>query len=340
MSFLAAPPTAPAIDPTKVREVSSWPHTSPLVCARFDPSGAFVFAGAQDNTIVRWTVPEGKKVVLTGHKSWVRSLAFSARDGLLFSGDYAGRLLAWPVAGDAPAPRWDITAHRGWIRALASSPDSRRLASCGNDHLVRLWHVPDGQPLRTLDGHDCHVYNVAFHPDGKWLASADLKGNVKVWDVERGECVRELDARILHKYDGVFRADIGGARGMAFDPEGKYLACCGITNVSNAFAGVGNPLVVLFDWASGKQKAQLKPRAPHQGTAWGVAIHPLGFILAAGGGNGGELWVWKPDDPLSWHTLKLAGNARDLSLHPKGRLVAIPCHDSRLRLYDLASAAR
>ena len=37
-----------------------------------------------------------------------------------------------------------------------------------------------------------------------------------------------------------------------FSADGAYLVCAGITNVSNAFAGTGNPLFVLFDWKTGK----------------------------------------------------------------------------------------
>src|SRR5262249_17286022 len=175
--------------------------------------------------------------------------------------------------------------------AMPVTPEGKRLASCGNDHLVKLWTIPDGKPVATLAGHDCHVYNLAYHPDGRSLVSADLKGVVKVWDVAQGTVTRELDAKVLHKYDPSFMADIGGVRGMAFDAEGKYLACAGITNVSNAFAGVGNPLVVLFDWATGKQKLQLKPKVAFQGTAWGVAFHPKGFLLGVGGGDGGGWWA-------------------------------------------------
>jgi WD40 repeat protein len=132
-------------------------------------------------------------------------------------------------------------------------------------------------------------------------------------------------------------ADIGGVRSMAFDPEGKYLACAGITNVTNAFAGIGNPLVVLFDWATGKQKLQLKPKVAFQGTAWGVAFHRDGFLLGVGGGNGGTLWAWKPDSALAFHTLPLPNNARDLSLHPDGRRLVIPFYDGVVRLYDMSA---
>lgn len=327
------------IDPTKTHPLKEYKHTSPLIGCRFGPSGQFVFAGAQDNNIVRWHLDSGKKTLLAGHKSWVRALAFAAREQILFSGDYAGRILAWLSGAEKPMPAYNLDAHRGWVRALAVSPDGKMLASCGNDGLVKLWSVPDGKLLRELAGHACHVYNVAFHPDGKHLISADLKGIVKVWDVAKGTAARELDAKILHKYDPSFRADIGGVRSMAISTDGSLAACAGITNVSNAFAGVGNPLVVLFDWASGKQKQLLQPKVKFQGTAWGVVVHPAGFIASAGGGNGGMLWFWKANDSKDFFSLKLPNNARDLSLHPDGRHLAVAFFDGAVRTYSMEAPA-
>jgi WD40 repeat protein len=333
--------TTPAvpIDPAKTHLLRAYKHRSPLVGCRIDPSGRLVFAGAQDNNLVRWHLDTGKKTLLAGHKSWVRALAFAAKDKLLFSGDYAGRILAWPAEAEAPTALRTIEAHRGWVRALAVSPDGKTLTSCGNDQLVKLWSIPEGKPLAELAGHTCHVYNTAFHPDGKHLASADLKGVVKVWDLARGVAVREMDARALHKYDTSFLADIGGVRSMAFDAKGALLACAGITNVSNAFAGIGNPLVVLFDWAAGKPRQLLRPKTPLQGTAWGVAMHPQGFIAGVGGGAGGALWIWKPDNALAFFTLGLPANGRDLDLHPDGRRLAVACADGAVRLYALHAAA-
>jgi WD40 repeat protein len=323
------------VNPTKTHLLKEYKHDSPLLGCRFDPSGQFVFAGAQDNSVVRWHLDSGKKTLLTSHKSWVRALAFAAKEKLLFSGDYAGRILAWPADDEQPKPVRTLEAHRGWVRALAASPDGTMLASCGNDHFVKLWSIPGGELIRELTGHACHVYNVAFHPDGKHLISADLKGVVKVWDVTNGATERELDAKILYKYDPSFLADIGGVRSMALSADGSLLACAGITNVSNAFAGVGNPLVVLFDYKSGKQKQQLRPKTPFQGTAWGVVIHPAGFIAGVGGGNGGMLWFWKPDNAQDFFNLKLPNNARDLDLHSDGRRLAVAFFDGAVRTYGM-----
>lgn len=152
--------------------------------------------------------------------------------------------------------------------------------------------------------------------------------------------LRNLDAAILWKYDGSFRADIGGIRGMAFSPDGRYLACAGITEVTNAFAGVGKPLIVLFDWFSGAQRPPLRPKDAFQGTSWGVAFHPSGLVVAVGGGGGGgAVWFWKPEDPTAFSTFKLPAVARDLDIHPDGQRLAVANFDNAIRVYDISAKA-
>ena len=337
------------IEPTQTRIAVEFKAGSPQVGCRFDPSGRFLFAGAQDNTVRRFDLATGATATLTGHASWVRGLTFvgkspvtpaglrgmgsvagggltsafasKAASTTLVSGDYQGTLRWWDATAEAPKPTRTIPAHDGWVRAVATSPDDALVASCGNDGLVKLWSASAGSPVRTLEGHGCHVYNVAFHPSGRTLFSCDLKGVVKEWDVSAGKPVRDLDAKILHKYDSGFAADIGGARGMTVSADGSTLACVGITNVSNAFAGVGNPLVVLFDLKDGKAR-QLKPKDAFQGTGWGVGFLPTGWVIAAGGAGQGRVWFWKPGETTDSHVVTVPANARDLALHPDGTAFA------------------
>jgi WD40 repeat protein len=323
------------VDPTQTRMVQELRHNSPLIGCRFDPSGRFVFAGAQDNSIQRFELAGGQRVALAGHDSWVRALAFHGRDRKLISGDYAGRVLIWSIDAVAPTVERSIAATRGWVRAIAVSPNGQQFATCGNDNLVKIWSFPACELVRELAGHQWHVYNVAFHPAGTHLASADLHGNVKDWDLANGHEVRNLDATLLFRYDPIFRADHGGVRSMAFNAAGTLLACAGITDVTNAFAGIGRPAVVLFNWQSGQRQQVLRPLVNFQGTAWGVDFHPDGFIAGTGAGNGGALWFWRPDQSASFHTVTLPNNARDLHLHPDGRRLAIPFFDNAIRIYDM-----
>ena len=42
------------VDPAMTKPVKELKHNSPLIGCRFDPSGRFVFAGAQDNGVQRY----------------------------------------------------------------------------------------------------------------------------------------------------------------------------------------------------------------------------------------------------------------------------------------------
>jgi WD40 repeat protein len=352
------------IDPLQAHIALSFKHTRPLIGCRFDPNGRYLFVSSEDETIQRFDLLTKKVTPLVGHSSWVRGMAFrpagdrsreprmlplesvvsslgeifplrETREFQLFSGDYHGSVYCFDATSEQPKPQHKWEAHEGWIRAVAVSPDGSLLATCGNDHLVKLWSTQDRKCLKTLKAHQAHVYNVAFHPQGKELVSADLLGHLHFWDIANGESKRTLEAKEFSKFDPSFRATIGGIRAMSFSSDGTQLACAGITNVSNAFAGVGNPLVMLIDFATAKSKQILKPKAAFQGTAWGVAIHPEGFIIGAGGGNGGQLWFWKSDDPVSFHTVVTPQNIRDLDLHPSGQLLATASSDGTVQLYRL-----
>jgi WD40 repeat protein len=364
---MSIPPPRAVLDPAAVRLERELKHTRPLIGCRFDPSGRFLFASAEDDSVQRFDLLTGARTAFTGHQSWVRGMAFVApepvppptpeawrkqQDGAqgllgfgvvalpgprpapftLVTADYHGKLIWWQGDSDAPKPLKTVAAHEGYARAVTVSPDRSTVASCGNDTLIKLWKAVDGAPVRTLEGHNSHVYNIAFSPDGQRLVSCDLKGVVKDWNLKTGKCERDIDAKVLHKYDPGFMADIGGARGMAFRADGSAVALCGITNVSNAFAGIGNPAVVLIEWPAATVKL-LKLKEAFQGTAWGVVFHPLGGIIAAGGAGQGRVWFWKGDD-TSVHTLNVPANCRDLAISPDGSRFAVAGANGSAFVYD------
>lgn len=368
---MSIPPPRAVFDPTAVRLERELKHPRPLVGCRFDPSGRFLFVSAEDDSVQRFDLLTGAKVAFVGHESWVRGMAFVAPNPpapppdagawqrrqlaaqavagfgaaalpaprpdpfALITADYHGKLGWWQGDADAPKPHKVIVGHDGYARAVAVSPDQSTVASCGNDRLIKLW-TADGAAVRTLEGHASHVYNLAFSPDGSRLVSCDLKGVVKDWNLKTGKCERDIDAKVLAKYDPTFMADIGGARGVAWKADGSTVALCGITNVSNAFAGVGNPAVVLIDWKAGTAKL-LKTKVAFQGTAWGVVFHPSGAVIAAGGAGQGRVWFWKGDE-TDVHTLTVPSNCRDLAISPDGGRIAVAGANGTAYLYNFSGA--
>lgn len=327
---------APAIDPAQAHVVLEHKHGRPPTSCRFHPKGRHVFWGAEENLVHRLDLETKAVATLARHDSWVRAIACSPDGTTVLTGGYDGRVVWWPAMDEKPSPVRVIDAHAGWLRAIAISPAGDRVATCGNDRLVKLWSVADGSPIATLPGHEHHVYNVAWRPDGSALVSCDLKGVVKEWDVASGKAKRDLGAEPLWKYDTTFLADIGGARSMTFRGDGMQLAVGGITNVTNAFAGIGHPAVVVLGWVDGKRAIVLETKEKANGVCWGLSWHPAGFwITAAGGGGGGWLAFFKGDTANEFHKLKLPANARDLSVAPDGTRLAVAHADGFLRIYAL-----
>jgi len=332
----------PKAEPAAVRLVQTINHDRPILNCRFDAEGDFLFGGAQDNNFHPWDIFSGSTAHVAGHKSWVGTLAFlpgaagqPARQ--IVTGGHEGKLVWWDAFAPAPTATRTIDAHKGYIRAVAVSPDGQLVATGGNDNMVRVWSAADGTLVKELAGHPRHVYNVAFDPSGKFLLSGDLMGVIRQWEVGTWTMARELDAKVLSKYDNTFKADVGGTRSIDFSPDRKLIAVAGITDVSNAFAGIGVPAVVLIDWESGKQHKLLKPKDNFQGSVWGVRFHPSGeFLIGAGGGGAGGMWFWKIDDEKSFHFSPLPAVAYDLALHPDGLRLAVPLFDKTIRIYDLA----
>lgn len=327
-----------ALDPAATREVQLLKHDRQLMGCRFDPSGKFLFAWGNDHGLHRFDLATGTKVSFADHDSWVYAVTFTDGGNVIWSAGGDGRLIAWPALEAEPKPIRVIEAHEGWVRSVVTSPDGELVASAGNDCLVKLWSAADGTAVATWPGHSRHVYKVIFHPSGKSLVSGDLLGVLKDWDLASGKPAREFDAKVLWKYDGGFQADIGGIRGISFAPDGARLACSGITEVTNAFAGVGKPLAVLIDWSTGKGVAELRPAADFQGV--GRAILPYSdqdWIGLGGGGGGGRLWFWRGQETSASHTVNLPIVPRGMDLHPDRIRLAIAGHDGSARIYQLTA---
>jgi WD40 repeat protein len=332
------PAAAASADPTKTHQHQEFVVGRPVFGVAFDPRNRYLVCGSQSNAVARFNLADGAKVELAGHESWVRAFAFADAGETLLSGGYDGRILWWPLAAEAPAATRAIDAHRGWVRALAVSPDGKQLASCGNDNLVKLWNLADGTLLQTFAGHERHVYNVAFHPTAGQLVSADLMGTIVAWDLASGKETKRFVGTALHSYDKTFRADMGGARGLAFDSDGKLFAASGITEVSNAFAGQGQPVVVLFDWEKAEPLKVMKLKNKFMGMAWNVAFHPAGYLAAwCSGSGGGALAFFKTDATEEFFQFKAPTQGHDFALSADGLTAAVGHIDGKLRLYRLAA---
>jgi WD40 repeat protein len=290
------------------------------------PSSSRVLCGASDGKVYDLDAaaekPEFK--ALEGHGPFVTGVAVAGQT--LVSGGYDCKLI-WRKLDGGEIVKTAENAHARWIRKLAASPDGQRIASVADDMVCRVWD-PQGGLVYELRGHDVQtpnhfpsmLYSCVFTADGQKLATADKTGRLCLWNLADGQKLTQLDAPGFYTWDPKQRIhSIGGARAIAFSPDGKTLAVGGIGTIGNIDHLDGPARVEIFDLGAGKSVHVFEEA---KGLVEQLIFHPEGkWLVGLGGDNGGliqfydlaEKKVVKSDKaPMHVHAAALSEDGKQL----------------------------
>ncbi len=85
-----------------------------------------------------------------------------------------------------------------------------RLLTAGEDGILALWNLQNGEQIRRFFGHEKWIYRISLHSGGRLAATASGDHTVRIWDLETGECPHVFQHR-------------SGVQTAVFQPEGHLL---------------------------------------------------------------------------------------------------------------------
>jgi len=145
--------------------------------------GRLLASGSEAKTIKLWDIPKQelfKTLPLPeGFGENLRTLALS-REGLI---------LAYVMSGKSPIFIWDLRtekvlnsseSNRELVNGLAISPNNLFFASSSQDNTLKLWHLPTGKLLQTVEGYGA----IAWSRDGQLLANLGKDNKIRLWRVQ------------------------------------------------------------------------------------------------------------------------------------------------------------
>jgi WD40 repeat protein len=68
----------------------------------------------------------------------------------------------------------------GWVNAVKYCPQSNKIASGGEDSMIRVWSK-DGKLLIEIKGHDHRVGSLCWSKDGAHIFSGSMDGTIRKW---------------------------------------------------------------------------------------------------------------------------------------------------------------
>ncbi len=269
-------------------------------------------------------------------------------------------LLALPGTGEAAEPKKarkpkksgcaNSFAHTDKVTAIAVSPDGNFLLSGGNEGTVKLWSLPDGGLIESLENSGGSIHALAVSPDSKHVAAND--GNaIKLWDLPDGDNGRTLASQAYPLYSLAFSADstfiVSGNADHSIKlwnlPDGSLGKTLeGHHGVVNALAVSPNGQWLISGSADNTIKLWNLPEGTlvntldgHQGGVSALAISPDGSILASEGGDDSvKLWSL-PDGGLLKTLPGHNDGVKALAISPDGKTLATGGKDNSIKLWSL-----
>lgn len=297
------PPLDPVVPPTTPPAPSGQVTAPDIPSSDMNPGEVTAVSGIQSKV-----APGGWRCIgiLTGHRSWVTTLAFNPRTPILVSGSLDDTIKLWNLKTGTLVST--LQGHPRGVNGVCISAKGQVLVSCGDDETVRVWNLATGRRIHTLKGHVRDVTSVAIAPQGWLLASGSKDRTINLWKLDKGTLIR------------TFTGSPGAIKSLAITPDESLIVSGGMDNK-----------VRLWNLKTGDLVRTL---SGHQSTVNGVAVSPDGLWIASGSKDRTvRLWSTATGAQircLMGHFQEVSG----VAIAPDNRTVISTSSDTTVRLWD------
>jgi WD40 repeat protein/serine/threonine protein kinase/tetratricopeptide (TPR) repeat protein len=182
-----------------------------------------------------------------------------------------------------------LRGHTDQVEVVAWSPNSRLLATGGQDNTIKIWDLTTGNELSTLNGQSDLVSSIDWSPDSTSLAVGGKDKVVRIWNVTDGRMTCSL---VGHTKD---------TRAVSWSPDGRLLA-----------SGSDDGSIKIWDPTTGDE---LRTLTGHQGGVTFVAWNSDGVRLASCSDDK-TVRVWDVDSGQENFARDSDGNVHALAWRP------------------------
>jgi WD40 repeat protein/uncharacterized protein YjbI with pentapeptide repeats len=92
----------------------------------------------------------------------------------------SSQMFLWKIDDNAPSDPY-ADEQSGPVWRVVWDPKGKFVASASNDHVVRLWTLPDADSAVQMRGHLSSVFSVDISSQGGLVASASFDGTIRLW---------------------------------------------------------------------------------------------------------------------------------------------------------------
>jgi WD40 repeat protein len=246
---------------------------------------------------------------ITGHSSYVNTLAISPDGQTLVSGSADKTIKVWNLSTGQEI--LTLKSHLNPINTVVISPDGQTLVSGSADKTIKIWNLSTGQEVRTLKGHSNPVNSLIISSDWQTLVSGSADKTIKVWNLSTGQEIRTITGNFSY------------VNTLAISPDGQTLA-----------SGSADKIIKIWNLSTGQEIRTLKGHDSYVNT---LAISPDGQTLASGSADK-TIKVWNLSTGQEIRTLRGHDSwVKSLAISPDGQTIVSGSADNTIKIWNVST---